>query len=160
MWDKSFKDPDDKPERKPRGGRPSSRPSSSSGDRKGHTSGVVSEPSSPSTTKKGTEAKDDSKPEEAANRQEAGAKSELTADKNDDESTRKLSNVDRSPERRRGDRYERGGRGRGRGGRGAYMGRPSRHNIKSDLTTQEESDDPVAIRKQVGSAILAAEIRR
>ena len=109
--------------------------------------------------KEETEAKDDSKPEEAANRQEAGAKSELTADKNDDESTRKLSNVDRSPERRRGDRYERGGRGRGRGGRGAYMGRPSRHNIKSDLTTQEESDDPVAIRKQVGSAILGVEIR-
>lgn len=60
----------------------------------------------------------------------------------------------RSPDYRRGgrgdrgDRGDRGGwRGRGRGrGRGGY---DNRNNIKSDLTTQEESDDPVAIRKQV-----------
>ena len=45
---------------------------------------------------------------------------------------------------------DRGPRGRGwggrngRGGRGDYKG-----NIKSDLTSQEESSDPVAIRKQV-----------
>jgi hypothetical protein len=36
--------------------------------------------------------------------------------------------------------------GRGRGG---YQARSYRDNIKSDLTTQEESSDPVSIRKQV-----------
>ena len=36
--------------------------------------------------------------------------------------------------------------GRGRGG---HLTRNYRDNIKSDLTTQEESSDPVAIRKQV-----------
>ena len=55
---------------------------------------------------------------------------------------------------RRGDnrerRHNRGdfkGRGRGRGDRNG--GRNYRDNIKSDVTTQEESSDPVAIRKQV-----------
>jgi lupus La protein len=38
------------------------------------------------------------------------------------------------------------GGGRGRGG---HPTRNYRDNIKSDLTTQEESSDPVAIRKQV-----------
>jgi lupus La protein len=42
-------------------------------------------------------------------------------------------------------RSSRGG-GRGRGG---HPTRNYRDNIKSDLTTQEESSDPVAIRKQV-----------
>ena len=75
---------------------------------------------------------------------------------------------DRSPERRRSDRNDRHdrnerdgyrGRGRGRGGRGGrgdggrgdgFGGsRNPRENIKSDLTTQEESSDPVEIRKQV-----------
>jgi lupus La protein len=41
-------------------------------------------------------------------------------------------------------RSSRGGRGRG-----GYQARSYRDNIKSDLTTQEESSDPVAIRKQV-----------
>jgi hypothetical protein len=70
-----------------------------------------------------------------------------------------------SPERRRDyhdrDRESFRGRGRGRGGgRGRGRGdrrdnfdgpRRSYHNdnIKSDLTTQEVSDDPEAIRKQV-----------
>ncbi len=37
-----------------------------------------------------------------------------------------------------------------RGGRGGFQDRKSyRENIKSDLTTQEESNDPAAIRKQV-----------
>ena len=44
---------------------------------------------------------------------------------------------------------DRGRGGRGRGGRGDYPKSSSRHNIKSDVTTQEESSDPVAIRKQV-----------
>lgn len=57
------------------------------------------------------------------------------------------------------DRYEKrdrrdGGRGSGRGGRGGNRGgrggnRNYRDNIKSDLISQEVSDDPVAIRKQV-----------
>lgn len=40
---------------------------------------------------------------------------------------------------------------RGRGGRGGSQNDRDRykHNIKSDLTSQEESSDPVAIRKQV-----------
>lgn len=63
---------------------------------------------------------------------------------------------DRSPEYRRRGRDDRGrggrGRGRGRGGRGGFdRDRPARYNNKSDLTTQEETDDPVAIRKQVRS---------
>ena len=41
-------------------------------------------------------------------------------------------------------RSSRGGRGRG-----GHPTRNYRDNIKSDLTTQEESSDPVAIRKQV-----------
>ena len=36
-----------------------------------------------------------------------------------------------------------------RGGRGGYQSRSYKENIKSDLTTQKESRDPVAIRKQV-----------
>ncbi|OAP55340.1 hypothetical protein AYL99_10313 [Fonsecaea erecta] len=41
------------------------------------------------------------------------------------------------------------GRGRGRGGHNNNNSRNYRDNIKSDVTTQEETDDPVAIRKQV-----------
>ncbi|KAL8791909.1 MAG: hypothetical protein Q9195_005485 [Heterodermia aff. obscurata] len=44
---------------------------------------------------------------------------------------------------------DRGRGGRGRGSRGDYPRTSFKHNIKSDLTTQEESNDPVAIRKQV-----------
>lgn len=51
---------------------------------------------------------------------------------------------------------DRGHGGRGRGGRDRRGGRDNndsrdsyKRNIKSDLTTQEESSDPVAIRKQV-----------
>ena len=42
-----------------------------------------------------------------------------------------------------------GGRGRGRGDRKDYNSRSHRDNIKSDLTTQEITDDPEAIRAQV-----------
>ncbi len=58
---------------------------------------------------------------------------------------------EKSPDRRRGDRFDRGGRGRGRGrgGRGGFTNRNYRDNIKSDLTSQEESNDPLAIRRQV-----------
>jgi lupus La protein len=82
-------------------------------------------------------------------------KEEPTTKENDDSSAQKKDDGNKSSERRRGDRFDRGGRGgrggrgRGRGGRGDYSPRVTRNNIKSDLTTQEESDDPVAIRKQV-----------
>lgn len=39
-----------------------------------------------------------------------------------------------------------------RGGRGGFQQRNYRENIKSDLTTQKESSDPAAIRKQVLTA--------
>ena len=63
----------------------------------------------------------------------------------------------RSPEHRRGDRSDRGSwRGRGRGRGGNFNNRNTRsNNIKSDVTTQEESDDPVAIRKQVSCTAVA-----
>lgn len=45
------------------------------------------------------------------------------------------------------------GRGRGRG-RGSKQNKSWRENVKSDLTSQQESDDPVAIRKQVRSSLI------
>lgn len=57
---------------------------------------------------------------------------------------------DTSREHRHHGRSDRGGgRGRGRGGQNNQAPRNYRDNIKSDLTTQEESNGPVAIRKQV-----------
>lgn len=57
----------------------------------------------------------------------------------------KGENGERSGEHRP---YRGGGRGRGSGrGRGDY--KSYKQNIKSDLTTQEETDDPAQIRKQV-----------
>jgi lupus La protein len=84
----------------------------------------------------------------------AGDKDSIAKEQTDDDK----ENVDQSPDRRRGDRgdrydrQDRGGRDRGRGGRGrgGFVSRGGyRNNIKSDVTTQEESDDPVAIRRQV-----------
>lgn len=54
-----------------------------------------------------------------------------------------------TPREHRHGRSDRGGRGRGRGGQNYNAPRNYRDNIKSDLTTQEESSDPAAIRKQV-----------
>ncbi|EXJ77055.1 lupus La protein [Capronia epimyces CBS 606.96] len=51
--------------------------------------------------------------------------------------------------RDRRDRSEFSGRGRGRGGQNGHGSRNYRDNIKSDVTLQETSSDPVAIRKQV-----------
>lgn len=53
---------------------------------------------------------------------------------------------DRDNRNSRGHRGGRGGRG---GGRGDFKPRNKRENIKSNLIQEEESDDPVAIRKQV-----------
>lgn len=94
--------------------------------------------------------KSDEKPEEKGSN--GVVEGDHKEEKSDDKSAR-------SPERRRGGRGDRGDRGefrgRGRGreggrGRGGFDGqRTHRNNIKSDVTTQEESKDPVAIRKQV-----------
>ena len=56
------------------------------------------------------------------------------------------SESERTEDRRGRDEGRSSRSGRGRGG---YQARNYRDNIKSDLTTQEESSDPVAIRKQV-----------
>lgn len=106
--------------------------------------------------KKEGDSKDTVKTEEQSeskvNGSEPEVKDEATADKENDAPV-KDEDGDRSPDRRRGDRFDRGGRGRGRGrgrgGRGGFTNRNYRDNIKSDLTSQEESNDPVAIRRQV-----------
>lgn len=74
---------------------------------------------------------------------------QVTEDQKPDESAKDKSEVgerERTRDRRHGEdgRSSRGGRGRG-----GYQARNYRDNIKSDLTTQVESSDPVAIRKQV-----------
>ncbi|KAI1613308.1 lupus La protein [Exophiala viscosa] len=71
-----------------------------------------------------------------------------------DKPTEEAAEKDASEEKedrseRRNDRFDRGGRERGRGGRNGLGNRNYRDNIKSDLTSQEISSDPVAIRKQV-----------
>lgn len=63
----------------------------------------------------------------------------------DDDSPRyRRDRDDRGGQRQRGGR---GGRGGGRGG--DFKSRNRRENIKSNLVQEEESNDPVAIRKQV-----------
>jgi hypothetical protein len=65
------------------------------------------------------------------------------------EEKKEENDEDKSGERSRGQRPYRGG-SRGRGGargRGEYKN--FKENIKSDLTAQAETDDPVQIRKQV-----------
>lgn len=63
-------------------------------------------------------------------------------------------------DRGRNDRGRGGRGGRGsRGGRADYHNPPNKykHNIKSNMTMQEESSDPVAIRKQVWPVIVATQ---
>ena len=90
----------------------------------------------------------------------AGASKEQTSDVQQDQRTAldkviKAESKDKNDEEEsdtKKDRRERhdgrSSRGSGRG-RGGYQPRNYRDNIKSDLTSQEESNDPVAIRKQV-----------
>jgi hypothetical protein len=66
--------------------------------------------------------------------------------KNDGDEPRYRADRDRDDRNGRGHRGGRGGRG---GGRGDFKPRNKRDNIKSNLVQEEESDDPVAIRKQV-----------
>ena len=64
---------------------------------------------------------------------------------------RAYNNRDRDHDRGRGRARGRGGRSRGNN----YNRGPSyKHNIKSDMTSQEESSDPVQIRKQVQLAVI------
>ncbi|RMZ79962.1 hypothetical protein DV738_g3089, partial [Chaetothyriales sp. CBS 135597] len=91
---------------------------------------------------------------------EAGVKGDKTEPKPEKEETQQTENnktngaSDSKPERDsshrgRGRGSGGGGRGGGRGGRSGG-GRPNyKENIKSDLTAQKESSDPVEIRKQV-----------
>jgi lupus La protein len=78
--------------------------------------------------------------QEAKSSVEEGSLEEPPKDKTEEgESEKPIDRRDRD-----NGRSYRGGRGRG-----GYQARSYRDNIKSDLTTQEESSDPVAIRKQV-----------
>lgn len=97
----------------------------------------------------------DSKPEEKTNGASTETKEETTETKEDKKveisahNRRGDRDSDDRGRRGRSDRGGRGGRGNFRGGRGGPNTRSHRDNIKSDLTSQEESSDPVAIRKQV-----------
>lgn len=66
--------------------------------------------------------------------------------KDDDDEPHYRGDRDRDDRNGRGHRGGRGGRG---GGRGDFKPRNKRDNIKSNLVQEEESNDPVAIRKQV-----------
>jgi lupus La protein len=78
-----------------------------------------------------------------------GAKESESKEDEAKEEKKEENAEDKSGERSRGQRPYRGG-SRGRGGargRGEYKN--FKENIKSDLTAQAETDDPVQIRKQV-----------
>lgn len=97
------------------------------------------------------DAKPATEPEQKETNGAAATTTDATSnDKPAEVSEDKSQNSDRRRDRRddgrRGDGNRGRGRGRGRGGRGGFS---DRNNIKSDLTSQEVSDDPVAIRKQV-----------
>lgn len=97
---------------------------------------TVDEPKETNGTAESTDRND-----EAPKEGKTEATKETTVEKNGDS--------EKPREHRRNDRSDHGGRGRGRDGRSNYTPRNYRDNIKSDLTTQEVTDDPVAIRKQV-----------
>lgn len=115
--------------------------------------------------KSGTESKEPEKINGATAK--INGTSDSTADNGAEEEDDK-ENDDRHPDRRhhgddddeprdrrdrdrdeRGGRGHRGGRGGRGGGRGDFKRGNKRDNIKSNLLQEEESDDPVAIRKQV-----------
>ena len=85
------------------------------------------------------------------------------ATKIDTESTEPSKRVQEAQAYNNRDRdHDRGrGRARGRGGRSRgnnfNRGPSYKHNIKSDMTSQEESSDPVEIRKQVQLAVIPLE---
>ncbi len=75
--------------------------------------------------------------------------SDQEPEKTKEETSKRVKEAQRYNNRDRGGR----GQGRGRNDDRGYRDRPNRkNNIKSDLTSQQESSDPVAIRKQVGTA--------
>lgn len=84
----------------------------------------------------------------AADAKDADGETATTEVKNNpatETSPEKRDASDKNREHRQ--RSDHSGRGRGRGGQNGS--RNYRDNIKSDLTSQETSSDPVAIRKQV-----------
>lgn len=90
---------------------------------------------------------DDAKPNGTSNGSKDEALEESRHEKDVEISAHNRRDQRDGHDRKRHDRHDRGGRG-GRGG--SRGGRKSfKDNIKSDVTTQEESNDPVAIRKQV-----------
>lgn len=111
---------------------------------------------------------EESRPEEQTNGTKAAQDDSVTkakeVQKSDDPDAEKPMNEEPSERVKEGQRYnnrhrggqghrgDRGGRGcRGRGNDRGFQDRSSRRdNIKSDLISQQESSDPVAIRKQVG----------
>jgi hypothetical protein len=90
---------------------------------------------------------------DAAKREESNTTPEDDGDAEDEARERRQDRrYDDRPDRNRNRREfqdRRGGRGGGGGRRDDYKPRNYRDNIKSDLTTLEVTDDPVAIRKQV-----------
>jgi lupus La protein len=93
-----------------------------------------------------TDAADANEEKTNGNTQDTGSSVEKQSSEEPSKDKREEGEPDRTKGRRDRDdgRSSRGGRGRG-----GYQARAYRDNIKSDLTTQEESSDPVAIRKQV-----------
>lgn len=77
--------------------------------------------------------------ESAQSEQANGTKEEKIDEKEDNGNSKQDDDSLKHPDRRND-------RGRGRGN---FKGKSFRENIKSDVTTQKESKDPVEIRKQV-----------
>jgi hypothetical protein len=102
----------------------------------GDTNGANSEDKAPKEEKVGTGEKDESEDKPSGDRSR--------------DSDRHRDNRHRDNDRsdRRGQRPTRG-RGRGGNDRNGHGNRNYRDNIKSVFTDQQESSDPVAIRKQV-----------
>lgn len=106
------------------------------------TNGVVKENGDAAVSSSAPEA-EPAEAEQAAAEQSKSTQTENGKDDTTAEKPRERKSQDHGQSNRGG-----GGRGRGRG-RGGFHNRSLRQNIKSDLTTQEESNDPVEIRKQV-----------
>ena len=101
------------------------------------------------------------KPDERSEVTEASHGTLEIATKNESGSTEPSKRVQEGRAWHNRDRDHDRGRGRSRGGRSRgnnnNRGHKYRHNIKSDMTSQEESSDPVEIRKQVRLAVIPLE---
>ena len=122
----------------------------------GETASADTAPKSNGAAKNGTTTDENPKEPDEVVKEDSSTKPD---DQNDPEDEAREQRQDRRSDRNhdRG-RRDHNGRGHGRGGRGNKYGgdrrddhkfRNFRDNIKSDLTTQDVTDDPDAIRKQV-----------